>query len=193
MKYKVLFPPEADQPLAENPKDYKLKAEHGFTLIETLIYIAIIGGVVAGFVAFSISVSNGRNKNYVAQEVQANNRVVLNMITQKIQAASSVNIGASTFGSDPGVLSLAMSDVSKNPTIISLSADDGVLQITEGIASALTVTSDEVKVTNLVFTNLTGTNDRENIKIEMTTEYDSTDDVEYDFAQSIQTTVTLRQ
>lgn len=167
--------------------------QKGFTLVEVLIYIAILGLVVASFISFSVSISNSRGKTYVEQEVQANARVALNLISQRILAANGVNTGASTFGSDPGVLSLSMADSSKNPTIINLTADDGQLQIQEGVDSAITITSDEVRVTNLVFTDLTSTSDKANIGIELTVEYIASDDAFYEFSHSLETAVSLRQ
>jgi type II secretory pathway pseudopilin PulG len=168
--------------------------QKGFTLIETLIYFGIIGVVLTSFITFSIGVGNSRTKNYVVQEVHGNTRTALNLITQRIQASTGVNAGSSTFGTDPGVLSLVMADAAKNPTIINLSADDGVVQITEGVASAVAITADEVQVTNLVFTNLTPTGERENIGIAITVEYNnSSGDVEFDYSQSLQTAVSVRQ
>lgn len=166
----------------------------GFTLIETIIYMAIIGLVVSSFVGFSVTVSRARNKSYASEEVQANARMALDLISQRIRAASSVNTGTSTFNSDPGVLSLAMADAAKNPTIIDLTADDGVLRITEGVNSPVSVTSGRVRVTNLVFTNLTGSGARENIRVQMTVGYASTaGDTEFSFSKSFQTTVSVRE
>jgi prepilin-type N-terminal cleavage/methylation domain-containing protein len=166
----------------------------GFTLIETLIYIALIGVVLSGFIVFSFSIGDARNKTYVVQEVQANARVALNLITQKILAANGVNAGSSTFGSDPGVLSLSMSEAGNNPTVISLNANDGQLQIKEGSADAVVITSDEVKVMNLVFTNLSGTNEKENIKVELTIDFNNQGtDIDFDYTQSWETALNIRQ
>jgi type II secretory pathway pseudopilin PulG len=166
----------------------------GFTLIETIIYIAIIGGIVATFVSFSLSISDSRNKTFVIQEVNANSRLALDLITQKIQASTGVNIGNSTFGSDPGVLELSMADSGLNPTIINLDQDDGVLQIKEGASDPVAIVTDEVKITNLVFTNLTSSSARENIKVEMTFEYNnSNSDVEFNYSRDIRTSVSVRQ
>jgi len=171
-----------------------MKKQAGFTLIEILIYIAIISGVVVTFVVFSLSISNSRNKTYVIQEVQANTRVAFELISKYLHAADDINIGASIFDSDPGVLSLAMDDAGKNPTIISLNADDGQLQIKEGSADEVNVTSNEVKITNLVFRDLTGSSARKNIGVEVTVEYNvDNSDVIYEYAQSWQTAVSLRQ
>ncbi|MBU1132013.1 prepilin-type N-terminal cleavage/methylation domain-containing protein [Patescibacteria group bacterium] len=168
--------------------------EKGFTLIETIIYIAIISIAMVSFISFSLSVSEARNKTYTVEEVQSNARVSLQFITQRIMAAAAVNVGASTFGTDPGVLSLAMADAAKNPTIISLNNDDGTLQIKEGLSAAIPITSDRIKVTNLVFTNLTSASYRENIRVQFTSAYKNTNpDVEFNYAQSWQTAVSLRQ
>ena len=107
----------------------------GFTLVETIIYIAILGMVASSFIFFSLSVSGSRNKTYVVQEVQANARTAFEMISQKIRAAEGVNTASSMFGIDPGRLSLIMASSSLNPTIIDLSRDDGVLRIIEGTSS----------------------------------------------------------
>lgn len=176
------------------PKAVCFNDKKGFTLVETLIYIAIIGTAVTSFVVFAISIGEPRNKTYATQEVQANMRTAVDLISQRVRAATGVNTGASTFGSDPGVLSLAMADSTKNPTLIDLTADDGILRITEGVSSAVPITSTEVQVTNLVFTNLTPSGERESIRIEMTMEYNnSSGDVEFDYTQSATTTVGVRQ
>lgn len=166
----------------------------GFTLIEVLIYMAILGLVVSGFVSFSLSISDSRNKNYVIQEVQANGRLALELISQKILSSNGVNIGLSTFDSDPGILSLSMFNGSKNPTLINLNQDDGILQITEGSDNSIYITSDEVKITNLVFTDLTSTSEKASIRIQITIKYDNQgDNVNYEYSQSLQTAVNLRQ
>ncbi len=107
----------------------------GFTLIETIIYIAILGMIAIAFVLFSVSVSGSRNKTYVVQEVQANTRMALEMISQKIRSADGINFNSSTFGINPGRLSLSMTKSSLNPTIIDLSGADGALRIIEGTSS----------------------------------------------------------
>lgn len=165
----------------------------GFTLVEILIYITLISGAMISFTTFVISISNSRNKVYVEQEVQANARIAFNLISQTIKSASSVNIASSTFAVDPGVLSLSMNESEENPTIINLNEDDGFLQIKKGSNAAIPIISDEVKITNLVFTNLTSDNTRENIRIEMTAEYKKNESVYFQYSTDLQTTVNLRQ
>ncbi len=171
----------------------KIKSQDGFTLIEVIIYITIIGAVLSAFVAYFLSLSNIRNKTYAVQEVQGNVRTVFDVITQKIQSANAVNSSTSVFGSDPGLLSLSMSSGALNPTIIQLDEDNGVLQIKEGLSDYVSITSDEVKVSNLQFTDLTSASTRENIRIEYTIDYATSTDVSFEYGQSIQTAVSVRQ
>ena len=165
----------------------------GFTLIETLIYVALIGGAIVSFITFIISISNSRNKVYVKQEVQANARIALNLINQTIKSANDVNVASSTFAIDPGILSLSMDDAGENPTIINLNENDGVLQIKKGNNPVIAVTSDEVKIINLVFTNLTGDNAKENIRVGITVEYKNDESVFFQYSTDVQTAVNLRQ
>jgi len=168
--------------------------QSGFTLIETLIYIAIVGMVVTSIVSFSLAVSSTRTKTYVVQEVQANTRIALEIIGQKIRMADSVDVASSTFGTDPGVLVLRMSDGSIDPTIIDLDSDDGFLRIKEGSDSPLYLTSKQVVVDSLLFTNLTASSSHGNIRVEMNASFnDPGTSVEYNYTQNVQTAVMLRK
>ncbi len=167
--------------------------QKGFTFIETIIYIAIIGAIVIAFVGFALSVSSSKNKNYAAQEVQANLRFAMDLITQKIKKSAGVNISSSTFDIDPGVLSLEMVEVSENPTIFDLNADDGLLKITQGTSSPIFLVSNEIKITNLIFNNLTASSSKENIKIQVTAEFNDEESKGYEHIQSLQTSASTRR
>lgn len=166
----------------------------GFTLIETLIYVAIVSTVVAGFIAFALSIAESRNSSFVVQEVQANARMAMKKISQKVRLAESIMIASTTWGTDPGVLYLQMSSSTVNPTIISLTADNGQLQIREGASANQVLTSSEVKISNLVFTNYSSSTSRGNIQINLTAEYNGTGSSRsYIYSYSLQTAVSLRK
>jgi type II secretory pathway pseudopilin PulG len=170
------------------------KPKKGFTLVELILYIAITGLVASSLVLLTISVSKSKDKNYIMQEVNGNVRKALSVIQQTIRSATSTNAAASTFGSDPGVISLAMDEVSKNPTIINLSADDGVLQIKEGTSSTISITSSEVKITNFVLTDLSVSSTRENIRVQITAKYNNGGtDVNYDYTLHATSTISMRK
>ena len=172
---------------------YRKDNHDGFTLIETLIYIAVIGGMAISFITFSLSITGSRNKTYVAQEVQANSRFALNIISRTIKTAIGINTSTSVFNLDPGVLSLSMASSSLNPTIISLDQNDGILSVKKGTDDPINITSNKIQVTNLVFSNFT-TSGSSNIGIDLTIAYKNTsNDVYYNYAQDIQTAVSFRK
>lgn len=165
----------------------------GFTLIELIIYLAIFAFIAVGFVSFSIALSNTKAKALVSSEVQSSARDALGLVTQRIKSANGVNVGASIFGTDPGLLSLSMASSTLNPTIIDLDQNDGRIRIKEGAQPPVYVTSGVVKITNFVFTNLTTLSSRENIRIEMTVEYiNPSGDIEYQYLQSYRTAASVR-
>ena len=166
----------------------------GFTLVETVLYIAIFSGMVTALVSFALSITESRNKTYVVQEVQANMRVAHDIVSQRIRSASAVNASSSVFGTDPGVLSLAMASSSLNPTIITLSADDGVLQIKEGNSVTTTITSSDVQVHNLVFHYMTDASLRKNLRMFLTVRFNNPgDDPVFNHSQTVTTSISVRQ
>ena len=167
---------------------------HGFTLIEVLIYIALFSFAVTSFVLFSLSVSYGRNKNYAVSEAQANARIVLEFVERNIRSAILLDIASSTFNADPGVLALVTASTTLNPTIIDLDSDDGRMRITQGTSSPVFITSNKVKVTRLIFQNLTGSSTRAHIHFDATVGYRNiSGDHEYDYSQNIQSGASIRR
>lgn len=59
----------------------------GFTLVEILIYLAIIGLVVSVFAQFIFSISSVRNKMRSAQDVERNVRSAVEIVTREIREA----------------------------------------------------------------------------------------------------------
>ena len=172
-------------------------SSHGFSLLELIIYLALFSGFVLGLVYFTLSINNSRSKTYVAQEVHANARIALDIISQRIRSSTGIDAGPppSVFGSHPGRITLDFSgiDSTKDPTVIDLDAN-GVLQIKEGLANAVALTSDKVRVTSLIFTNVTATSTRENIRINMTLEYNNTSgDPTFSYIKAFTTAVSVRQ
>src|SRR3989338_783118 len=126
-------------------KFFNLKNKRGFTLIETVIYVAIIAGLLVALTSFILAISGSKNKSYSQQEVNANARLALSMISHKTKFASGVNFSTSTFGVHPGVLSLSMTSSTLNPTIFSLD-DSGRLILTEGAGASKFITSPQIKI-----------------------------------------------
>ncbi|KKR10536.1 MAG: hypothetical protein UT39_C0018G0009 [Candidatus Woesebacteria bacterium GW2011_GWA1_39_21] len=146
----------------------KSKLKRGFTLIEMILYIAIVSIFLTGLVYFTWDLIYGRLKSYIQQEVNQNIRFASARIIYEIRNAKSVN--SPTSGSSE-TLSLTMSDVNRNPTIIDVA--NGRLRIGYGSSGTCPtsnpcyLTSNKVSLSELSFSNLTKDGSK-NIKFTLT-------------------------
>lgn len=145
----------------------------GFTLIEFLVYSAIVVVVGVISVEFIINIYGGKAKAQSHFEIQENARLAMERVIQEIHGAQEIN--ASSFGVNlavnPGAkLSLQMRDASLNPTEFDVL--NNILRIKQGAAGPYDMTNNQVRVTNLVFRNFSSPDGRsKNIGIEITIEH----------------------
>lgn len=89
------------------------KIEWGFSLIELILYVALLVIIVTSLVVFGVNVVLIRSKVRVEQEVITNARLVSKRINYEIRNASGVNsVGMNS-------ISLASTDAARNPIVIS--------------------------------------------------------------------------
>lgn len=165
----------------------------GMTLVEIVISLGILLIIVAALSGFVISLQQTRQQLSSAQEVDDNLRMALDLLSMRIRGAKGVNTGTSTLDTDPGVLSLEMANPALNPTVFRLDQDNGILQMQEGAAGPVSVTTNEVRVSNLVFSMRSPVGEPENIGIALTIDYSSLSDSYAGFSHSVTTAVTARQ
>ena len=164
------------------------KMQKGFTLVETLIYTVLVGVVITGFIAFALLISGLKSKNYVIGEVNANTRLALNLISQKIKQAE--DVASPTAGNASSTLILQMSGGSSTTTI---SEQGGVLKLQAGEAPPLSITSNEIIVSDLTFNNLTSSGVKDNISVFLKIGYNNAGSLEFNYEQDLETAVSLRQ
>jgi len=141
----------------------KFMQNRGFTLIELLIYITILSLILVSVIGFFLNMISSNIKENSYQEVQQNGRFAMTKISQEIKKAIGINIPAP--GSSSSSLSLVMANPSLNPTIFDISGSK--LRITQGSSAPVELTTDQVIVNNLQFTNLSYTGTPGTIRIEM--------------------------
>ncbi|MFH1089110.1 MAG: prepilin-type N-terminal cleavage/methylation domain-containing protein [Candidatus Uhrbacteria bacterium] len=164
------------------------KNNRGFTLIEMIIYIAIIGVIISGFVSYSLSLSSVRSKNHSMVAVQANGRVALEVITEKVHGAQAILTPVAGVSSNQLILDMP----GANPDITFL-VTDGVLTMQETGSSAVVITDNLTSVSNLLFTNLAASGERSNVQVEITLGYNVTaNNVEFGYSKSYRTAVSPR-
>jgi len=160
----------------------------GFSLVELIIYIAIIGVVMGSYVSFMLNVSSVRSKTFVVHEVSENARLVLETIKYDIKVAD--DIVAPTEGNSASSLELNMPNTADN-TVYSLTGN--IVNQTIGVNPSTPLTSSKVKVTSLVFENLTKQGKKENIRITLTLEYANAGAVEFTYVKTFTTSVSVRK
>lgn len=164
----------------------------GFTLIETMLYIVIVAMVLSTLSFFLLQILGTREKTRSISEVVASAELIQARLSEAIRHASAIRTLESTFGTDPGILSLTMVDGARSPTVFSLTANDGQFQISEAGAPAVTVTPQAVRISNLVFTNLTTPTDTGIIQVQFTAEVTSQYNTRvFSYDQSFQTTLRI--
>ena len=162
-----------------------------FTLIEILIYTTIVAIFLVTAINFSLDIIEGKTKARSMREVQQNTRFAIERMTQEIRRAEGINLAESVFDAHPGILSLAMPEADKNPTIFDLSF--GALRMTQGSSTPEILFSNQVEATNLIFTNLSPLAWSKNIKIDLTIQYKNPERKEFEAISFIETAVSLRK
>lgn len=168
------------------------KKQLGFSLIEVIIYVALISIFIGGAIQFTWDILYGRVKAQVQQEVNQNLRLAVKKISYEIRNASDVTIvGASD------ISLMNDDDPTRDPTQIDVS--NGRLRIGYGntdpcsVTTPCFLTSDRVTVSNLTFTDLSSGTDSTNIQFSITIDHNNTGGrQEWEKSQTYTTAVELR-
>lgn len=162
--------------------------KNGFSLIETLIYLAIVAMACVSFVSFTLAINQSSGKIYASQEAQANSRAVLGFISQRIRKAD--NVLSPLEGNSSSTLVLDMPFPEQDLTF---RVENGTLVLQEGLSLPVSLTSGKVNVSSLNFANLAASGERDNISIEAVFQYAGSDSAEYKYSQALKTGVSIRK
>lgn len=129
-------------------KQYFLK---GFSLIEFIIYFALIALLLVIFSAIVVNLFLTKIKFNIVDEINQNGRLVLERILKEGGNALAINQPLS--GGTANALSLAVVDGAKNPTIFDVL--NGYLRIKQGASLPVELTSQVVFVEQFIVSNIT--------------------------------------
>jgi len=163
--------------------------QQGYTLIELLLYVAIVGSLLTGVVTFFGIVVDARVKNQSVTEVNEQGTFALDYVAQTIRNANSLT--SPTIGTTASALTIAVPTASLTPTVFSLSS--GALQVKEGAAAAVNLTGSKVQVTAFSVKNLSRANTPGIIQISLT--LNRTTNIagnNYDYPRTFTTSVAIR-
>lgn len=142
--------------------------EKGFTLIELILYIALIAIFISGAITFAWDIVYGGAKSSVQREVNYNIRLASKRIAYEIRNASAINSVTSNS------LCLASDISERNPTRIYVSSNQlrvawgGGSSNCTGMTHDESLTSNQVTVSNLAFEDNSSGSDSFNIAYSLT-------------------------
>jgi type II secretory pathway pseudopilin PulG len=168
------------------------KNKKGFSLLEIILYIFLMASILSTLAFFLLQLTTARTKTRTISETLAAGYLIEERLSEAVRHAQALLVGSSVFGTDPGVLSLDMVDAARDPTNFSLTADNGQFQISQAGLSATPLTSSNLQITNLIFTNLTGSADVGIIQVQFTVQATSLSGSRaFTYDQAFQTTLRI--
>jgi len=171
---------------SKNIMQYKDRLLTGFSIIEFLIYIAILTIAIAAMGLVVSNVFRVGARTDVVQEVNHNGRFTMQRIGQAVRESS----GIKTEGNR---LELSFEDPAKNPTVFDVSSE-GKLRIKEGNGGDIELTTSRVVVDKLVFKKVSDDSVRvDSVRVEMNISFDNPQDLpEYEFKSFFTSSFTLK-
>lgn len=115
-------------------KSYKLQANQGSTLIELIIYLAIVSVLATSLILWSLTVGNLGARAESGAELNASGRFALEIITRDIEQATTVITPASSVPSPV----LTLTDALSETVTISVTSDELIRTVAGGSALPLT-------------------------------------------------------
>lgn len=143
-----------------------LNNKKGFSVIELLIYIAILGMFLAVVMSSMISITKSYATIKSARSIHASAISSYERLANEIRGAKRVELGSSVLNLHPGVLTIVR-DTAGGESISVFNIENNLLTISVDGNKEGTLTKDDSTITNLVFRYFNGTNGGA-IKIEMT-------------------------
>ncbi len=172
--------------------DKKDTITNGFTLIEMVVYVAIMAVIITALVTFTSDAIKANSKSLMLRESLDNAHRALEVITREIRHAEEIYTPTSLFGTSYGQLSLKtiknLPEGEQN-SYVDFFVEDGIVYIKQEGEDAEALTSNNVEVTDLVFTNIDPS-----VQINLTIGYKgSASKPSYRASTSLTTSATLRK
>ena len=185
---------------SESPQsEASRRNRNGFTLVETILYVAIASIFFTMAIGFFWQVRGGEVKASTTREVKENSAQAVEAFKYYVRNANGMDQGASQFGVNPGVLYLAYTEGSrvfdtyrKNVDVGGITKTIRKFRFTQS-GDTYDLTSDHVEVETLIFSNFTQGKEPV-VQMELTLKGVSVNnDPNYNVSLSVRTSVNVRQ
>lgn len=142
-----------------HPNHHTYRLQAGFTFIELLLYVALVGIVLAAVVQFLGQSQILTVKNNVRNDVGTTARFLSQKMEREMRDATSIDEGSSTFGSSltSGGSFILNAPSPKNSVVFTVSS--GVLHVSINGGAAVPLHDPDIQVTDLTFQNYSAGDD----------------------------------
>ena len=132
------------------------KSIRGFTLLEIVFYVALLMIIVVAVFNSVFSETSAWGHARAFRNAADSGRLIMDRLVQEMQLARSVNVASSVLGSHPGklVLDTFASATSTQESTLEIFLDGGELKIKKGEEAPLSLSGQDVQITQLVFHHL---------------------------------------
>ena len=137
----------------------KIKKQKGITILETLLYSALLSLLLFAIVGSTASIIRTHRRVYLNRTLESSAVFAMERMAREIRLANSVNAGLSSFGANPGILVIGggQDDI---PYTMVFDAPLGRVRITKNGVDSGDLTSDKVAVSELTFKYLDSVNSK---------------------------------
>jgi len=174
-----------------------LKTKKGFTLIELVIYVTTFAIVTTLVTLFVFSLIRVQTKIRIIKEVSESTTRAMELMLWEVRNAEDIYLSTSSFNNHPGQLSLVANQNTpdgENITYLDFYLDqDDLLCMKREDNNPEPLVSNNIKVTNLVFTHLT-VDEVESVQIELSAIYNpSGPNIAYQATTTLTSSAVLRR
>jgi len=126
----------------------------GFTLIEMIVYVAILSAVFILVVNTILIVSRSYSAIKVTSDINSSASISLERLIREIRLASGVDTIQSNLGTHPGRLFLNTVDSLGAPMTLDFYIENNLLKLKKNGVLSGTLVRDNIQVTNLIFRHI---------------------------------------
>ena len=143
------------------------KRNTGFTLIEMIVYVVILGIIAVLAVNSAFEMTKAYVNLRVSRDMNASATAVLERITREIRGAYDIDAAQSTFGANPGRLMLNTKDALGADTTVEFYIENGLIKVKEGGVAKGALMTSSTQASSFIVRSLSNANSKA-IKIDLT-------------------------
>ncbi len=148
----------------------------GFTLVETIVYLALFVVLLVGIINSVLILTSSYRNVRVARSIESSAINTMDRIIREVRNAESIDYSQSNFGINPSALSLNTVDELGNTGTVRFYVQGNRVFLQENGVLSGPLTNANVTVSSLIFRNIVSTSSTA-VKIEMSISSTSTNSV----------------